>query len=230
MTSTDNASRHRYGVLGASAAVVVAGTLGLISLADAATESDGLAAFDPELTAEAVSHRTPVLTAIARALTFIGNTPVLVTLTVAAALILWRWTRSWRAPLVLLVAMIGSSIITTVLKTLVGRARPDVSVVLGPVTNTFAFPSGHTLNSTVFFITLAALVWPRIHSRRNRTAILAAAVLMSIGIGLSRVYLGYHWATDVLAGWTVAIVWLAIVLNVAAFVRARSEPPAGNGS
>ncbi|MFG1625481.1 phosphatase PAP2 family protein [Kribbella sp. NPDC049227] len=228
MTSADNATRHRYGVLGASAAVVVAGTLGLVSLADAATESDGLAAFDPGLTAEAVSHRTPVLTAVARALTFIGNTPVLVTLTIVTALILWRWTRSWRIPAVLLVAMIGSSVLTTGLKTLIGRSRPDVSLVLGPVTHSFAFPSGHTLNSTVFFITVAALVWERIRRPRNRAAILAVAVLMSIGIGLSRVYLGYHWATDVLAGWTVAVVWLAIVLNVAAFVRARSGPPAGD--
>ena len=95
MTSADKdkATHHRYGVLVASAVVVVAGTLGLIGLADAATESDGLAAFDPELTTEAVSHRTPVLTAVARGLTFIGNPPVLVTLTVVTALILWRSER-----------------------------------------------------------------------------------------------------------------------------------------
>ncbi|MEV0797661.1 phosphatase PAP2 family protein [Kribbella sp. NPDC050281] len=223
MTSTDGTTGawRRYAVLVASAAVVVAGTLGLIGLADAATEADGLAAFDPELTAEAVSHRTPVLTAVARGLTFVGNPPVLVTLTLVAAVILWRWTRTWRTPAVLLVAMIGSSALSSGLKLLIGRARPDVTVVLGPVSNTFAFPSGHALNSTVFFLTVAALVLARIRSLRNRTAILAGAVVMSIGIGLSRVYLGYHWATDVLAGWTVAIVWLVIVLNVARFVRDR---------
>ena len=221
----DKATHHRYGVLVVSAVVVVAGTLGLIGLADAATESDGLAAFDPELTTEAVSLRTPVLTAVARGLTFIGNPPVLVTLTVVTALILWRWTRTLRTPAVLLLAMIGSSVLSSGLKNLIGRARPDVTVVLGPVSNTFAFPSGHTLNSTVFFVTVAALVWPRIRSLRYRIAILAVAVVMSIGIGLSRVYLGYHWATDVLAGWTIAVVWLVIVLNVAYFVHKRGNRP-----
>jgi membrane-associated phospholipid phosphatase len=140
-------------------------------------------------------------------------------------LILWRWTRTLRTPAVLVLAMIGSSALSSGLKNLIGRARPDVTVVLGPVSNTFAFPSGHALNSTVFFVTVAALIWPRIRSLRYRIAILAVAVVMSLGIGLSRVYLGYHWATDVLAGWTVAIVWLVIVLNVAYFARKRGNRP-----
>ena len=238
MTSSGRTSETglRYGVLAASAVVVVAGTVGLIILADAATESDGLAAFDPELTADAVSHRTPVLTAIARTLTFIGSAAVLVPLTVVAALVLWRWTRSWRASAVLVLAMIVSTVLTSVLKALIGRARPDTALVLGPVSETFAFPSGHTLNSTVFFLTLATPVCARISSRRTRTAILTVAVVLSIGVGLSRVYLGYHWATDVVAGWILAIVWLVIVLNAAAFIRNRLDQgrdgpgPAAEGS
>ncbi|WP_328523263.1 phosphatase PAP2 family protein [Kribbella sp. NBC_00359] len=228
MTSSGRTSEAglRYGVLAASAVVVVAGTVGLIILADAATESDGLAAFDPELTADAVSHRTPVLTAIARTLTFIGSAAVLVPLTVVAALVLWRWTRSWRSSAVLVLAMIVSTVLTSVLKALIGRARPDTALVLGPVSETFAFPSGHTLNSTVFFLTLATLVCARISSRRTRTAILTVAVVLSIGVGLSRVYLGYHWATDVVAGWIVAIVWLVIVLNAAVLIRNRLDGPA----
>ncbi|TCC49538.1 phosphatase PAP2 family protein [Kribbella pittospori] len=212
---TPDRSLRRIAVPIAGAIVLVAGTLGVIGLADAATESDGLAAFDPALTANAVSRRTPALTAVARTLTFIGSTPVLVILTLAAALLLWRWTSSLRGPAVLILAMIGSSTLTYVLKTLVGRKRPDVTVVLGPVEDTFAFPSGHTLNTTVFFITLAALVWGRLRSLRNKILIAVFAVTLSIGVGFSRVYLGYHWATDVLAGWTVALTWLSIVLSVA---------------
>lgn len=221
MTPPEPAPRSpgRLAVPVTAAAIVVTGTLGVIGLADAATESDGLAAFDPGLTDKAVSHRTPVLTGVAHSLTFIGSTPVLITLTLVAALLLWRWTSSLRAPAVLLIAMIGSSALTSGLKALIGRKRPDVTLVLGPAAHSFAFPSGHTLNSTVFFITLAVLISVRLRSLRNKILVLAVAVMLSTGIGLSRVYLGYHWATDVLAGWTVAVTWLAMVLPVAYLSR-----------
>ena len=216
-------STRRYAVPVASAAVAVAGTIGVIGLADAATESDGVAAFDPEFTADAVSSRTPVLTALARTLTFIGDVPVLVILMLIAALLLWRWTRGLRAPALLLFAMAGSAALTYGVKALVERKRPGIPFVLGPVDNSFAFPSGHTLNSTVFFVTLAGLVWVGVRSPGARAALAVAAVVMSLGIGLSRVYLGYHWATDVLAGWTVAVTWLALVTLVAYFSRQRPE-------
>ncbi|WP_328324688.1 phosphatase PAP2 family protein [Kribbella sp. NBC_00382] len=214
-------SSRRYAVPLASVAIAVAGTIGVIGLADAATESDGLAALDPEFTADVVSDRTPVLTTLARALTFVGDVPVLVTLMLIAAFLLWRWTHGLRAPALLLFAMAGSAALTAGLKALVERKRPGVPFVLGPIDTGFAFPSGHTLNSTVFFFTLAALLWVGLRSYGARTALAVAATLMSIGIGLSRVYLGYHWATDVLAGWTVAVTWLALVSLVAYFTRPR---------
>lgn len=215
--------RRQYGVPIGGAALVVAGTLGVIALADAATESDGLAAFDPELTDDAASRRTAVVTAIARTLTFIGSTAVLVIVSLVAAVLLWRWTRTWRTPLLFLFAMVGAAALTTGLKNLVGRKRPDITFVLGPVADSFAFPSGHTLNSTVFFLSLAAVAWVRLRSLRNKILVALVAVVMSIGIGLSRIYLGYHWATDVLAGWTVAVTWLAVVGLVVYFTRPRAE-------
>jgi undecaprenyl-diphosphatase len=216
-------STRRYAVPVASAAVAIAGTIGVIGLADAATESDGLAALDPEFTADLVSDRTPALTTLARALTFIGDVPVLVVLMLIAAFLLWRWTRGLRATALLLFSMAGSAALTYGVKALVERKRPGITFVLGPIDNGFAFPSGHTLNSTVFFVTLTGLVWAGLRSNGARTALAAAAVLLSIGIGLSRVYLGYHWATDVLAGWTVAVSWLALVSLVAYFSRPRPE-------
>src|SRR4051794_41961613 len=100
MTSTDkdDATPHRRGVLVAGAIVVVAGVVGLIGLADASTESDGLAALDPDLTATAVSHRTPVAAAVARRPTFVSNPSVLGTLTVLAAVLLWRGGPGLRGP------------------------------------------------------------------------------------------------------------------------------------
>jgi undecaprenyl-diphosphatase len=120
--------------------------------------------------------------------------------------------------------MAGSAALTYGLKLLIGRHRPGISFVLGPVDTGFAFPSGHTLNSAVFFGTLAALLVAGLHSRLARTAVIIGAILVSVGIGLSRLYLGYHWATDVLAGWLIAVTWLTIVGTVAYLTRPAPEP------
>jgi membrane-associated phospholipid phosphatase len=208
-------SAARYAVPVAGVAVAVTGMLGVIALADSATESDGLAAFDPEFTADAVAARTAPLTVLARALTFLGDVPVLVVLMLVAAALLFRATRAWRAPGLLLFAMAGSAALTYGLKALVERHRPSTALMLGPADSSFAFPSGHTLNSTVFLGMLAGLVWTGLSTRAAQAAVASAALLLSLGIGLSRVYLGYHWATDVLAGWTIAVTWLAIVVTTA---------------
>jgi undecaprenyl-diphosphatase len=216
--------RHRYSVPVAGGVVALGGTLGVIALADAATESDGLASFDPGFTAHVVSIRTTPLTAIAHLLTFLGDVPVLVVLMLIAAALLWRWTHTLRAPFLLLFAMAGSAALTYGVKALVERKRPGITFVLGPVDTGFAFPSGHTLNSTVFWGMVAGLVWAGLRSTAARIAVATAAFLLSIGIGLSRVYLGYHWATDVLAGWVLAVAWLAVVVTVAYLTRRLPEP------
>jgi undecaprenyl-diphosphatase len=216
--------RLRYAVPVAGAAAAVAGTIGVGALADGANEADGLAAFDPRLTTDVLGLRSTPLTDLARALTFIGDVPVLCLLTLLAAYLFWRRTRSYRAPGLLLVAMAGSAALTYGLKLLVGRHRPGIAYVLGPVDTGFAFPSGHTLNSAVFFGTIAALLVAGLRARLARAAVIAGAVLVSLGIGLSRLYLGYHWATDVLAGWLIAVTWLTIVGTVGYLTRPAPEP------
>lgn len=93
--------------------------------------------------------------------------------------------------------------------------------MLGPVDSSYAFPSGHTLNATVFFGLVAALALTRVRSRLGRVAVVLAWLGASLAVGASRLYLGYHWLTDVLAGWSIA----AVVLSLAAIgywlLRAR---------
>jgi membrane-associated phospholipid phosphatase len=235
MTATDELIRRtalpRYAVPAAGLVVAAAGTLAVIALADSTTESDGLAALDPGLTADAVSARSTPLTALAHALTFLGDVPVLALLAVVAAALLWRRTRSLRAPGLLMIAMAGSAVLTYGLKLAIGRHRPGVASVLGPVDTSFGFPSGHTLNSAVFLGTLAGLAWVGLRSGAARIAVASCALLLSFGIGWSRLYLGYHWATDVLAGWLIAATWLTIVGTAAYLTRShpgrRHLPPAG---
>lgn len=218
----------RYAVPVVGAAVTAIGAVGTIALADSATEADGLAAFDPELTKDVVSIRTAPLTVLARVLTFIGDVPVLIVLILVAAALAYRWTKSWRAPALLLFAMAGSAALTYGLKALVERQRPGISYVLGAVDTGFSFPSGHTLNSTVFFGMLAGFLWTGLQFATTRVVVATAAALLSIGIGLSRIYLGYHWATDVLAGWTIALTWLALVATAAHFTKWLPTAPSAD--
>jgi undecaprenyl-diphosphatase len=108
---------------------------------------------------------------------------------------------------------------TLVVKHLVARTRPPASVMLGPVDTGFSFPSGHTTYSTVFFGLVAALLLARLHGTAPRVGIALAWVLASGAVGLSRLYLGYHWMTDVLAGWSIATAVLALAGAVVLLTR-----------
>lgn len=107
--------------------------------------------------------------------------------------------------------MLGSSPLTVALKHVFGRERPNTDLLLGDPSHSFSFPSGHSFNTTVFVGTLAGFVL--FSSARTRDKLLAATTgaLMIGAVGASRVYLGYHWATDVLAGWSVGLAWLGVV-------------------
>lgn len=201
--------------------LTILGTIGFVVQADAALEGDGLAAFDPQLTRDFVAHRTPGLSHVAQAITFLGEVPVLTVLTVVVAAALRIITGRWRPSIVLASGMAGAATLTYTLKVLIGRHRPDSSLVLGTVSNGFSFPSGHTLSSAVFFLLLAAMLWYSNAPRKAKVAGMAAAVLLTIAVGLSRVYLGYHWATDVLAGWTMALTWLCLIATVVHLINRR---------
>jgi membrane-associated phospholipid phosphatase len=192
--------------------IAVAGSLCVGALADAATEADGLAAVDPTVTKDFIGFRTVRLTDLARTVTFLGEVPVLAVLTVVAALLLWRATKRLRRPLLLLTAMAGATFLTFCLKLVVARHRPPAADMLGSIDTSYSFPSGHTLHSTVFLFTLAGLLWTSRARLTWRLGGAAIAVVLSAGIGATRIYLGYHWATDVLAGWLVAAVWLSLIV------------------
>ncbi|MFF0341589.1 phosphatase PAP2 family protein [Kribbella sp. NPDC004875] len=201
--------------------VALFGTIGFVVQADAVVEGDGLAAFDPQLTQDFVAHRAAGLSKVAQTITFFGQVPVLTAITVVVAGLLRVFTRRWRASVVLVAGMAGAAVLTSLIKLLIGRHRPDSSLVIGTVNTGFSFPSGHTLSGTTFFLLLAGLLCYSAASRALKIAGTAVAVVLSIAMGLSRVYLGYHWATDVLAGWTLALTWLCLLATGIHFVTTR---------
>lgn len=114
--------------------------------------------------------------------------------------------RQFHACLYVAVAVGGAIVMSSLLKMGFDRPRPDL-VAHGSYVYTASFPSGHSMMASAVYFTLAALLASLELSGRVRAYLLAIAVLFSFLVGISRVYLGVHWPTDVLAGWAAGIAW-----------------------
>ncbi|MHB0776609.1 phosphatase PAP2 family protein [Halomonas sp. WWR20] len=163
-----------------------------------------------------------------RDFTALGGVGVLtlITLGVLAYLLL---SERFRAAVFTLVSVSGGWIISTLLKMGFERPRPDL-VPHGSIVYTASFPSGHSMMSAVTYLTLAALLIRVQPERRLKAYLLLTAVFITVLVGVSRVYLGVHWPTDVLAGWTAGASWAALCWLVARWLQRRGavEAPAND--
>ena len=148
-----------------------------------------------------------------RDITSLGSTAVLVLVTAAAVFYLLA-TRSVGTALFVLIAVGGGQILSSLLKLGVERPRPDLVSHLAEV-HTMSFPSGHAMLSAVTYLTLGFLVARIVPGRLARTYIMTVAVILTLLVGVSRVYLGVHWPSDVLAGWFAGFAW-ALLCRLAA--------------
>ncbi len=184
-------------------------------------ESDDLAGLDQPALDAAIDLRTPALDQLVTAYTHLGGVvwaPIATALLVAGLALLWR---SWTPVVLMLVATAGSLAMTSVGKVAVGRARPATELAVPPFETSAAFPSGHALNATVIAGVIAYLVILRTRSVRVGVLVGLLAVVHAVLMGLSRVYLGHHWLTDVVVAWCLGAAWLALVLTVHQLVLKR---------
>jgi undecaprenyl-diphosphatase len=151
---------------------------------------------------------SPLATRALLAVTMLGSEWVLLPL---GAVLVWRLATIGRERQAILFAIVSlaAELVSHWLKFVLHRPRPAVFFGLSPA-ETYSFPSGHAFVGTVFYGFLAAILMTFERSRRKRRRIAAAAVLMAFLIGFSRVYLGYHYPSDVLGGWACAAAWLAL--------------------
>jgi undecaprenyl-diphosphatase len=156
-----------------------------------------------------------------RDFTALGSTGVLTVMVLAIAGFL-AMTRKGHAALFVLVSVAGGVLISQTMKWAFARPRPDL-VPHGAEVFTASFPSGHSMMSAVVYLTLGALLARTQADRTAKTYVLATAVLLTVLVGVSRVYLGVHWPTDVLAGWALGGVWALLCLLVKQWLQGRGQ-------
>jgi membrane-associated phospholipid phosphatase len=162
--------------------------------------------FDSQVRSAVHAHSTDQLTTIMKFLTFFGSSVVMAPLA-ALTLAVCYFKREFYALKMLAATFAGAAVLELVLKRAFHRARPVPFFDL-PSPASFSFPSGHALFSFCFFAGLAVIVSSRLARPAARIAVWLAAVLMIFGIGFSRIYLGVHYPSDVLAGYAAGLVWV----------------------
>lgn len=203
------------------AVVFVGAVWGFVELADDAPEGDYLAWENAVL--QSLRHNGEPLggESVASALrdvTALGGAVVLVSLTLLILGYLCL-CGSYRVALLLAIATAGGQGINLVLKQSFARERPDATLHLVEV-NSPSFPSGHSMAASIFYLTSGALLAGMAQRRREKTYLIGCGLLLTVVVGFSRVYLGVHYPTDVLAGWCAGAAW-AILCLAGAGVLAR---------
>jgi undecaprenyl-diphosphatase len=158
---------------------------------------------------------------VGRDMTALGGVAVLTLLTLAVAVFM-ALRRLWSAAGLLLAAVGSGVLVSTVLKDTFERARPDL-VPHGSYVASASFPSGHSMMAAVVYLTLGALLARVEPDGRVKVFVLGMAILLTLLVGLSRVYLGVHWPTDILAGWTLGAAWALLFWLIARTLQRRGR-------
>jgi undecaprenyl-diphosphatase len=168
--------------------------------------NDPLARWDVSFARWLAGERTTAGIDFFRVLTFFGSPAVALAIGAVVCVVLYRRRRLVDAAL-LPVVLGGAEVLNLVLKLSFHRARPEVAFVH---LDTYSFPSGHAMISTAAYGALAYLAWSRLRTRGQRLILLAVTVVLLALIGFSRLYLGVHYLSDVLAGIAGGVFWLSV--------------------
>ncbi|KAA9010186.1 phosphatase PAP2 family protein [Histidinibacterium aquaticum] len=163
----------------------------------------------------------PLLEEIGRDLTALGGVIVL-TMTTLAVAGFFLLQGKIRSTIFLFCAVGGGILISGIAKEAFSRPRPDL-VPHGSIVHTASFPSGHSMMAAVTYLALGVLVARVVPLRRLKVYVLSVATTITILVGVSRVYLGVHWPTDVLAGWLAGVGWAVICLIAARLLALRGH-------
>jgi undecaprenyl-diphosphatase len=192
--------------MGALGALFAAGVFALFA---AAVRAGLTQRFDEAVLQWVAARRSPLVDHLMLEATTLGNAAVLVVVVAIAMLFLWLSGHRWSV-LLLLLGGVGGTVINSILKYSLGRPRPEVVAALTDVL-TPSFPSGHAMNSLIMYGAVAYIVGRLEPTVRMQRWTWALAALLIASIGASRIYLGVHYPTDVIAGFVAGVGWLIFI-------------------
>jgi undecaprenyl-diphosphatase len=199
---------------------------GFLALAGEVMEGDTLA-FDTHIVRalrKADDPSTPIGPAWVEStlldLTALGG-PTVLTLVVLSIIGFMLLQRRYRTALFIFVTSTTGGIVGYAMKSVFMRARPTIVTHLRPAFET-SFPSGHAMQSAIVYLTLGALLMRIAEGRLTKIYCLAVAMILTFVVGVSRVYLGVHYPTDVLGGWIVGMVWASVCWLAAQHFEVRA--------
>jgi len=180
-----------------------------------------VAQLDEDVLASLSALRGPRLDPVMQFITDLGSNGPFALMSLVLAFVLACRTRRLVEPLVFLAMIEASLSLVQVIKGISDRARPPIGGMLGEPVFDFSFPSGHTASGTVVYVLGAVLLTHNHAPTAVRRVLVAGGCLLAALMGLSRVYLGYHWFTDVVGGWLLAAVLTCLGI---AFVALNPRP------
>ena len=197
-----------------------------VDLAEDVETADHITVVDLQWADWLHAHATPALTQVMLAISTLHNMLSMSILTILLAIFLkWRRERDWLIGLVLVVP--GGMVLNTLFKFVFARARPHFIDPIVTLTS-YSFPSGHVAGSTLFYGFVAALLISRTHSLARQIAAVIGALLMITLVAASRMYLGAHFFSDVLAAFFESLAWLGLCLVGIHLIRGRTAAPPQN--
>lgn len=166
--------------------------------------------FDSTIISFITSFKSPTVTLVMKFFTFVGSSKSVIVLSFVTLFCLYKALRHQTELVLFIVVIGGANILFYSLKLFFHRARPDLHRLIE--VSGYSFPSGHATNAFALYGVLAFLLWRHIHTQWGRTILLFISILMIFLIGISRIYLGVHYPSDIIAGYFISGFWLSIVI------------------
>ena len=191
-------------------------------IAEDVSHGDPIVQVDRQVAVWFHQHASPTVTQVARTISFFGSVGWLTAVSIGLALFLVS-RRDWLNASLVALVMLGGSTLNLILKHFFHRERPVLENPLVTLSS-YGFPSGHTMGATLLYGLLALLAWKNVRNRAARFACVSGACLWILLIGLTRIYLGAHYLTDVLGALAAGLLWLVVCWTAFETLRWRRDP------